>query len=108
MLSLWQKKFIIPNSDNFGASSSEVAVATPFWLSSESEDDESPTHKLEVDTCVMAMENEKKIFREVDVYRMHVRNYTHKEACARRLIIADLSPLGADSKIPAIFRIMPE
>ena len=51
------KKFIIPNSDNFGASSSEVVVATPFWLSSESEDDEPPTHKLEVDTCVMAMEN---------------------------------------------------
>ena len=49
--------FIIPNLDNFGTSSSEVVVATPFWLSSESEDDEPPTHKLEVDMCVMVMEN---------------------------------------------------
>ena len=48
---------IMANLDNFGASSSQVAVATPFLLSSESEDDEPPTHKLEVDTCVMAMEN---------------------------------------------------
>ena len=51
------KKFIIPNSDNFGASSSKVAVAVPPWISSESEDDEPPTQKLEVDACVMAMEN---------------------------------------------------
>ena len=51
------KKIIIPNSDNFGASSSAVALAAPPWLSSESQDDEPPTHKLEVDTCVMAMEN---------------------------------------------------
>ena len=44
---------IIPNSDNFGASSSEVAVAAPPWLTSESEDDEPLTHKLEVHACVM-------------------------------------------------------
>ena len=49
------KKIIIPNSDFFRASSSEVALAAPPWLSSESEDDEPPTHKLEVDACVMAM-----------------------------------------------------
>ena len=48
LLSLCRKKFIIPNSDNFGASSSEVAVAAPPWLTSESEDDEPLTHKLEV------------------------------------------------------------
>ena len=47
----------MPNSDNFGASSSVVALAAPPWLSSESEDDEPTTHKLEVDACVMAMEN---------------------------------------------------
>ena len=29
LLSLCQKKIIIPNSDNFGASSSEVALAAP-------------------------------------------------------------------------------
>ena len=51
------KKFFIPNSNNFGASNSEVAVAAPPWLSSESEDNEPPTHTLEVDVCVMAMEN---------------------------------------------------
>ena len=48
---------IIPekfNSDNFGASCSEVAVAAPPGLSSESEDDKPHTQKLEVDTCVMA------------------------------------------------------
>ena len=57
--------------------------------------------------CVMAMEN---VY--LNAYRKHVyvSNYTHKhkEVCARRVIIADLSPLAADSKIPAIFRIMPE
>ena len=36
------------NSDNFTASSSEVAVAAPPWITSESEDDEPVTHKLEV------------------------------------------------------------
>ena len=51
------KKIVIPNSENFGASISEVALAAPPWLSSESEDDEPPTHKLEVVACVMAMEN---------------------------------------------------
>ena len=34
---------------------------------------------------------------------VHVRNYTHKEVCARRVIIADLSPHAADSKIPVLF-----
>ena len=52
-----QKKFIIPNSDNFGALSSKVAVAAPPWVSSELEDDEPPTQKLEIDACEMAMEN---------------------------------------------------
>ena len=41
----------------FPTRSGEVALAAPPWLSSESEDDEPPTHKLEVDACVMAMEN---------------------------------------------------
>ena len=49
LLSLCRKKFIIPNSDNFGASSSEVAVVAPPWLTSKSEDDEPLTHKIEVD-----------------------------------------------------------
>ena len=93
------------NSDNFGASSSKVVVAAPPWFSTESEDDEPPTQKLKVDACVMAMENV--YLREVNVYRTHVRNYTHKEACARRVIIADHSPLGADTKIPAISALFP-
>ena len=45
------EKISIPNSNNFGASSSEVAVAAPPWLTSESEDDEPLTHKLEVHAC---------------------------------------------------------
>ena len=64
-----EKKFIIPNSDNFGASSSEVAVAAPPWLTSESEDDEPLTHKLEVHAGIMAM---KHVLKEVNA-RMHVR-----------------------------------
>ena len=51
---------IIPNSDNIGASSSEVAVAAPPWLTSKSEDDESLTHKIEyIHACKMAMEHQR-------------------------------------------------
>ena len=63
--------FIIPNSDNFGASSSEIAVAAPPWLTSESE--EPLTHKLEVHACIMAMEHV--YLREVNAYQINVRNY---------------------------------
>ena len=46
-----------PNSDNFEASSSEVAAVVPPWLTSKSEDVELLAHKIEVHACKMAMEH---------------------------------------------------
>ena len=71
-LCIMLKKIIIPNSDNFGASSSEVAVAAPPWLTSESEDDEPVTHKLEVHAGIMAI---KHVWGEL---ASHKRSLTHR------------------------------
>ena len=51
------KKFLFPTRTTSGHRVVIFAVVVPPWLSSESEDDEPSTQKLEVDACVMAMEN---------------------------------------------------
>ena len=71
---LLSKNFFIPNLDNFGVSSSEVAVAAPPWLTSESEDHEPLTHKLEVHAGIMAMQQLQRSKR-VYIVCTYVRNY---------------------------------
>ena len=56
LLSLCRKK-LFPTRTTSGHRVVILAVIVPPWLSSESEDDEPSTQKLEVDACVMAMEN---------------------------------------------------
>ena len=51
------KRFINPQRACTARDTVRLALIMPPWLTSESEDDEPPMHKLEVDACVMAMEN---------------------------------------------------